>query len=167
MIDEVRQGLRLVEGSLFDVVPRVYRKIEAALARVYPERQPWVVPPFLAFGSWIGGDRDGHPNVTHTVTAQAIRQQQDEILTHYLGRMDDLWGRLSHSDRFVEPGEALLESLKRDAAIFPQVAPSPAHEPYRAKCRMISEKLRRTLEHARTVTPEWAAARPSTRSGPT
>jgi len=163
--DEVRQGLRLVEGSLFDVVPRVYRKIEAGLARVYPEGRPWTVPPFLSFGSWIGGDRDGHPNVTHTVTADAVRQQQEEILGHYLKRVDDLWRRLSHSDRFVTPGDALRASLSDDQALFPDVPPSPAHEPYRAKCRMIAEKLRRTLAHARSVTADWAVARPETPAG--
>ena len=165
VIDEVRQGLRLVEESLFDVVPRVYRKIETGLARVYPEGQPWVVPPFLAFGSWIGGDRDGHPNVTHTVTADAVRLQQEEILNHYLVRMDDLWRRLSHSDRFVKPGAALRASLKADEALFPEVPKSPAHEPYRAKCRMISEKLRRTVEHARAGNADWAVTRPETPPG--
>ncbi len=157
VIDEVRQGLRLVEGSLFDVVPRVYRKLEAGLSDVYPERA-WRVPPFLSFGSWIGGDRDGHPNVTHTVTAAAVRTQQIEILSDYLTRTDDLWRRLSHSDRFLKPGPALRESVARDAALFPEVTPSPQHEPYRAKCRLISAKLRRTLAHVQSLTTDWASA---------
>ncbi len=165
VLDEVRQSLRLIEGSLFTVVPKVYRKIESGLARVYPEHQPWVVPPFLAFGSWIGGDRDGHPNVTHDVTADAIRQQQEEILTHYLSLMDDLWRRLSHSDRFVKTGEAFRASLERDESLFPDAPPSPAHEPYRAKCRIIALKLKKTLEHARTHKPNWAVDRPEPPAG--
>ncbi len=165
VLDEVRQSLRLVEGSLFDVVPRVYRKIEAGLNSVYPEGQPWVVPPFLSFGSWIGGDRDGHPNVTHDVTADALRQQQEEVLAYYLRRMDDLWRRLSHSDRFVKPGQALRDSLKRDEEMFKDVSKSPAHEPYRAKCRMISEKLRRTLAHARSTNSDWALTGPKVSEG--
>ena len=157
VIDEVRQGLRLVEGSLFDVVPRVYRKLETGLNQVYPERD-WRVPPFLSFGSWIGGDRDGHPNVTHGVTAEAVRTQQVEILGYYLARTDDLWRRLSHSDRFLKPGSALRESVARDAALFPDVTPSPQHEPYRAKCRLISAKLRQTIAHVKSLTPDWASA---------
>src|SRR5437660_1482434 len=60
VLDEVRQGLDVVESSLLDVIPRVYRELEAALRRVYPGRT-WRVPAFLRFGSWIGGDRDGNP----------------------------------------------------------------------------------------------------------
>src|SRR5207302_57385 len=83
VLDEVRQGLGLVGGPLLEVVPRLYRKLEGALARVYPE-QAWDVPAFLAFGSWIGGDRDGHPSVTHRVTAEAVRLQQETILRHHI-----------------------------------------------------------------------------------
>ena len=68
VLDEVRQGLGLVEKRLLAVVPRVYRRLETAFKQVYPW-QEWQIPPFLRFGTWIGGDRDGHPKVTHDVTA--------------------------------------------------------------------------------------------------
>ncbi len=154
VLDEVRQGLNQVQGSLFDVVPRVYRELETALGRIYPERD-WKVPAFLSFGSWIGGDRDGHPSVTHRVTAEALKHQQETLLRHYLHLMDDLWRRLSHSDRFLKTGPALLESLARDAALLPEVTNTQANEPYRAKCRMISAKLLRTLEYIQKLTPSW------------
>ena len=150
VLDEVRQGLGLVEGRLLDVVPRVYRKLEQALEKVYPERS-WQVPAFLQFGSWIGGDRDGHPRVTHDVTAEAVKLQQETILHFYLTRMDDLWRRLSHSDHFVRHGSAFLESLARDTAVFPEVAPGPEHESYRLKCRMISAKIKRTLDYLKSL----------------
>ena len=154
VLDEVRQGLNLVESSLLDVVPRVYHEIETGLSRVYPERT-WSVPPFLKFGSWIGGDRDGHANVTHHVTAEAVRQQQTTVLGLYLERMDDLWRRLSHSDRFLEPGAAFRESLAADARLFPEALASPVHEPYRAKCRIIALKIQRTLDYVRDLVPRW------------
>jgi phosphoenolpyruvate carboxylase len=157
--DEVRQGLRVVESSLFGVVPRVYRQLEASLGRVYPGR-PWHVPAFLSFGSWIGGDRDGHPGVTHTVTVEAVREQQETVLRHYLTRLDDLWRRLSHSDRIITPGPAFLESLARDARLVPEAAVSPAHEPYRAKCRAITAKLHRTLEYVRSLPLRWGDEAP-------
>ncbi len=159
VLDEVRQGLQHVETRLLDVVPRVYRKIEAALTRVYPERS-WKIPSFLVFGSWIGGDRDGHPGVDHRVTAEAVRHQQETLLKHYLERMDDLWRRLSHSDRFVQPGTRLLESIAKDAELFPEAASSPAHEPYRTKCRLISAKLRRTLDYVQKGSPTWSLEKP-------
>ena len=154
VVDEVRQLLGLVEGRLLDVVPRIYRKLEAALRKVYPE-QEWHAPSFLRFGSWIGGDRDGHPSVTHRVTAEAIRLQQETILAHYLERVEDLWRRLSHSDRCAKPGPAFRESLARDVALFPEVDPGAENEPYRAKCRMISAKLRKTLEYIRSHELDW------------
>jgi phosphoenolpyruvate carboxylase len=156
VLDEVRQVLGLVESGLLGVVPRVYRKLEAGLAAAYPDEHH-AVPPFLRFGTWIGGDRDGHPNVTHAVTADAVRLGQEVVLTHYLGRVDELWRRLSHSARAVPPSAAFAASLAADAELFPDLAP-PAHEPYRAKCRYISAKLRRTLDHARTHAPNWGAA---------
>jgi len=157
--DEVKQGLGVVQANLLEVVPRVYRAIEAALSRVYPGRE-WRVPPFLRFGSWIGGDRDGHPGVSAQTTAGAIRLQQESLLTHYLQLVADLWRRLSHSDRLEHPGPAILDSLARDAEIFPEIDIRNHHEHYRLKCRMIAAKLRRTLEFIRKVEPAWSGDDP-------
>ena len=162
--DEVKQGLGVVEENLLEVVPRVYRSIEAALTRVYPGRE-WRVPPFLRFGSWIGGDRDGHPGVSASTTANAIRLQQESLLTHYLGLVADLWRRLSHSDRLGHPGPAIFESLAKDAKLFPGIDISNRHEPYRLKCRMIAAKLRRTLEFIKEAEPTWSCDDPEASPG--
>jgi phosphoenolpyruvate carboxylase len=156
VLDEVRQGLEVVEGSLFGVMPRLYRELEEALQRVFPG-QPWQVPPFLRFGSWIGGDRDGNPNVTHDVTAAAIRLQQETLLQHYLEHVHELGKQLSHAEPFVHPAATFLESLRRDAELFPEIAAPPFHEPYRARCRFIEGRLQRTLDYLRTLELHWAA----------
>ncbi|MFM8582207.1 MAG: phosphoenolpyruvate carboxylase, partial [Planctomycetaceae bacterium] len=65
VLDEVRHGVTIIP-ELFYVIPRLYREFEAALARVYPELP--APPAVLQFGSWIGGDRDGNPNVTSVST---------------------------------------------------------------------------------------------------
>jgi phosphoenolpyruvate carboxylase len=182
VVDEVRQGLGMVESGVMDVVLRVYRELEAALERVYPKlgeeadassgegsngqavtsapsgASVWRVPAFLRFGSWIGGDRDGHPNVTPTVTAQAIRLQQEMVLQNYLKRIDALGGQLSHSDKFVRPGPAIQESLARDVAVLPELAGPKDHEVYRHKCQFIAGKLRRTLAYLQGLEPRWTAA---------
>lgn len=157
VLDEVRQVLGLVETRLFGVVPRVYRKLETALATVYPENC-WKVPAFLRFGSWIGGDRDGHPNVTHDVTAEAIRLHQETILKHYLERIEELGSRLSHSTPFVNIGETLKASLVADSALLPNVRLGKNQEPYRSKCLLIAEKLRRTLAFIRENSVDWGMA---------
>ena len=156
VLDEVRQVLGLVESRLLDVVPRVYRRVEAALSRVYPGADR-LVPPFLRFGSWIGGDRDGHPNVTHGVTADAVRLGQQTILRHYLGRIDELGRRLSHSDRFAAVGPELRASVAADRTLLKLESDERDHEPYRAKCLLIAEKLRRTLDYVGVHAPDWAA----------
>lgn len=153
--DEVIHGLEMVEGSLFDVVPRLYRQLGHALSRVYPERK-WDVPSFLRFGSWIGGDRDGHPSVTHRVTAEAVMLQQVAVLQHYQTQMDQLWRKLSHSDHFIVPSPEFRAALAADAALFPEVTLSPEHEPYRAKCKLISAKLQRTVDYVRSCSPSWS-----------
>ena len=156
VLDEVHQGLDVVEGALFDVTPRLYRDLEAALQAVYPE-QPWRVPSFLRFGSWIGGDRDGHPHVTHSVTAQAVRLQQETLLRHYLDLVNELGRQLSHAQPFVSPGEAFRASVAHDAELLPEVADDGGEEPYRGKCRFIAARLRLTLAYLQGLEPRWLA----------
>lgn len=160
VLDEVRQGLDVVETSLFEVVPHVYRGLEEAFLRTYPE---WdgAIPSCLRFGSWIGGDRDGNPNVTHDATQAAVRLHQESVLKHYLDSVGELGKRLSHSQHFLEPGPELHESLRRDAELFPELAAASNGEPYRNKCRFIAAKLRNTLEHVQTLEPIWNREEPS------
>src|SRR5262249_58979690 len=110
--DEARHGLGMA-ACLFEVVPRIYRATEAALGRCYPELGDFPVPAFLRFGSWIGGDRDGNPNVTPEATAETVRLQQETVLGHYLARVKELGARLSHSDRLLAPTPAFRETLRR------------------------------------------------------
>src|SRR5204863_294608 len=70
----------------------------------------------VRFGSWIGGDRDGNPNVTPEITWEAVRLQQRLVLRKYLAAVADLGRRLSHSSRFAPPTPELVASLERDAA---------------------------------------------------
>src|SRR3954467_14298000 len=63
VLDEVRGGLAYFASSLAEVVPAFYRELEVALAEAFPDDR--IEPPsILMMGSWIGGDRDGNPNVT-------------------------------------------------------------------------------------------------------
>ena len=155
VLDEVRQNLQIVEDTLFDVVPRVYREVEDALQAVYPG-QAWNVPAFLKFGSWIGGDRDGHPHVDHKVTVEAVRLQQTTALKQYLVRMEQLERRLSHSDQWIHPGPTLRDSLQTSAELLNQPVLVSSHEPYRARCQAISARLKRTLDHAERWSPAWS-----------
>jgi phosphoenolpyruvate carboxylase len=69
-------------------------------------------PSFLRFGSWIGGDRDGHPLVTTQVTAMAWRMQAQTAYTEYMRRLESLSDQLSYSIRLCRPSEAFMADLE-------------------------------------------------------
>lgn len=148
VLDEVRNGLYYFDTPLFDLAPRLYDELAAALARSYPH-DAFRIPTFLRFGSWIGGDRDGNPFVTPAVTEEALREQKARALRLYQRAMDRMHGHLSVSARFGISDE-LARSLEADARLFPDDAPRLAArypgQPYRHKLAYIYRKLGATLE---------------------
>src|SRR5699024_10480226 len=62
VLDEVKNGLYYFDHTLFDTLPNIFRDLEVEL-RDQISKKDWRVPNFIQFGSWIGGDRDGNPNV--------------------------------------------------------------------------------------------------------
>ncbi len=109
----------------------------------------FTIPPFLSFGSWIGGDRDGNPFVTVAVTEETLREHKATVLRLYQRSLDRMHGHLSASARYgISP--ALSESLERDAELFPEealrVQSRYPMQPYRHKGAYIYRKLAATLE---------------------
>jgi len=92
--DEVRSGLVYFLSTLASVLPEIYRDLEEAIASAYPGEQVRV-PPFLTFGSWIGGDRDGNPFVTPDVTLAALDLMRQQCLGLYERRLTLLAERIS------------------------------------------------------------------------
>ena len=82
VLDEVRNGLYYFDQTLFEVLPEIHQEIEECLENYYPNYN-WQVPNFLHFGSWIGGDRDGNPNVTPEVTWETLNKQRRLVLKKY------------------------------------------------------------------------------------
>jgi phosphoenolpyruvate carboxylase len=158
VIDEVKNGMFYFESGLFDLIPRLYRELEYALRTTYPTHE-WRVPPLLRYGAWMGGDRDGNPNVTHTVTIQAVRMMRAAAIERHIAAVEELSHRLGQSVRQAPVSDELRESLAHDASLFPEVADMLArrnpYELYRQKCTYIREKLIRTLDYARTASLDW------------
>jgi phosphoenolpyruvate carboxylase len=147
VMDEVRNGLYYFETTLYDLAPQVVASLERAVAAHYPGCR--VPAAFLRFGSWIGGDRDGNPLVTVAVTEEALRAQHELALRLLRRGIERLHGHLSTTERRgVAP--ALLESLRGDAAAFPDEAARAesryARQPYRQKLRYVYRRLGATLE---------------------
>lgn len=142
--DEVRTGLHFFETSIWDVVPPVYDRMELALARYYPNLEP--PPRFLSFGSWIGGDRDGNPNVTTAVTAETLRLHRGLAVELHREAARRLSRALSISDRQGRVSPALLASIER-AAPYPHVGyllDRYPHEPYRLRAAILAADLAKT-----------------------
>ncbi|MGO1376244.1 MAG: phosphoenolpyruvate carboxylase [Psychrobacter sp.] len=99
--DEINNGLHYFNASLFNAIPKVYRNIKDAIVDIYPELTDYPLPAFISFGSWIGGDRDGNPFVTHDTTEMAVLMHADTVLRHYQVLIKKLRRELIHSDTIV------------------------------------------------------------------
>jgi phosphoenolpyruvate carboxylase len=93
-LDEVRSGLIVFEQSLWDAVPRYLRSVDRSLRASTRRSLPIEATP-IRFGSWIGGDRDGNPNVTPEVTRRACLLSRWVAADLYLGEIDALRDELS------------------------------------------------------------------------
>lgn len=150
--DEIHSGLSYFPQSLFLAVAQVYRNFHRALSDTYGEAvaAKLRVPAFLRFGSWIGGDRDGHPGVTTEVTALAWRMQAETAYEEYLRRLEGLSDQLSLSARMCRPAPGFLASLDQDARLATRLfgnQPNPhPQEPYRRKLEIMQFRIRRNLE---------------------
>lgn len=168
VLDEVKNGLFYFEAVLFDIVPRLYRDLERGLKARFPEHE-FRIPPFLCFGSWMGGDRDGNPYVDAKVTLEAVRHLRMSAIRRHLADVGDLRRRLTQSTRQVSVSPELMASLDSDAALFPELLGLPGQqspfEPYRKKCGYIGEKLRRSLHHVEHFHPTWGRAEPLPQRG--
>ena len=144
--DEIKNGLAYYHYTFLREVPHLYAEIEDLLERRMDAKAPHI-PPFLRIGSWIGGDRDGNPFVTHEVLLHAAERQSALALDFYMGEVHQIGRRLSLTDRLVDMDEALAALAKAS----PDRAPSRADEPYRRALIGIYARLAATsmgLGHA-------------------
>lgn len=149
VIDEAKNILFYFGETLFQITPRLYEDLAAALAECYPG-EVFDLPNFLEYGSWVGGDRDGNPTITLDHTAEVLRLHRAQVLALYVPAVRALSDRLSQSRHYVQVSDELEHSLLSDAETLPEVASEAAgrspQEPYRRKCEFIWERLRRTQD---------------------
>ncbi|WP_423379588.1 phosphoenolpyruvate carboxylase [Burkholderia sp. LMG 32019] len=122
--DEIENALSYYRATFLEELPALYGDIEAALAEHGLSVR---VPAFFQMGSWIGGDRDGNPNVTAPTLDEAINRQAAVILEHYLEQVHKLGAELSVSNLLVGANDA----VKALAAASPDQSPHRVDEPYR------------------------------------
>jgi phosphoenolpyruvate carboxylase len=112
---EVAWGLHFFRESLFDTVSELYRSLGEALERHYPE-MPIELKPFVSFSSWIGGDRDGNPNVTTAVTRRALAANRKTAIDRYRKCLNDLIVSLSISSNVIDLSEPFRQRVDQALA---------------------------------------------------
>ena len=133
--DEIENALSYYEATFLREIPKLYAELEQALPG-----QP--VASFLRMGQWIGGDRDGNPNVTAQTLQHALTRQSEVALRHYLTEVHYLGGELSLSAMLV-PFDADMLAL---AAKSPDLNEHRQDEPYRRALTGIYARLAATLK---------------------
>ncbi|MBF4998582.1 phosphoenolpyruvate carboxylase [Nocardia sp. BSTN01] len=141
--DEIEVGLRYYDLTLLEVIPRINAEVRHALRTRWPGHD-LLARPILRPGSWIGGDRDGNPNVTGEVVERATRRAATVIFGHYLKELVALEKSLSQSIRLV----AITPELSRLADAAGDDSPQRADEPYRRAIRGIRLRLAASAQRA-------------------
>ncbi|UCZ54134.1 phosphoenolpyruvate carboxylase [Bacillus shivajii] len=143
VLDEVKNGLYYFDHTLFEVLPEVHQELENQLKDYYPNSD-YKVPNFLHFGSWIGGDRDGNPNVTPEITWETLKLQRRLVIKKYKAAVVELMKRFSQSTTRVSISEDLIESVEKDEKKYMDEDEKwqVKNEIYRRKFAVILKRLR-------------------------
>ena len=147
-LDEVRTVMTAFDETLFRLVPSVYRSLDQVLLGPASGAAASPVPPFLRFGSWVGGDRDGNPTVTAAITREAAVIQAEHALRALEAACGRIGRALTVDERSAPPSDALRRALAAASAAHPELmaeitARSPG-EPYRAYLLYAAERLTAT-----------------------
>jgi len=153
-VDEARNAAYYLDDLFADTVPALLDDLAAEMceygAALAADRRP------LAFGTWIGGDRDGNPNVTARVTTEVLLLQHGHAIRILLGVVDELIEELSNSARLAGVSTELQSSVDSDLAVLevePRLRRLNAQEPYRLKATCIRAKLANTRDRLAAGAP--------------
>lgn len=136
--DEIENGLAYYSYTFLTEIPYIYAKIEDLLERRLGKDAPYVAS-FLRIGSWIGGDRDGNPFVTHEAMMRALERQSSLALDFYLDEVNKIGRSMSLTERLVK----VSDEVKELAAAAPDI-PNRSDEPYRRIFLSIGARLAAT-----------------------
>ncbi|HVX46154.1 MAG TPA: phosphoenolpyruvate carboxylase [Mycobacteriales bacterium] len=157
-VDEARNAVYYLNQLVSSTVPEVLEELADELDRLGVDLPEDARP--LSFGTWIGGDRDGNPNVSPEITERVLLLQHEHGIRALVNEIDRLIDDLSTSRRISGVSAELTESLERDLAARPgiedRILRMNAEEPYRLKLSCIRAKLlgtRERLQYSRQHEP--------------
>ncbi len=140
--DEVRTGMYFVESFFWKTMPVIYDDLENALQLHYPGLHPPAA--WMRLASWIGGDRDGNPNVTTEVTAETLHLHRGLMVESHRRSLQELARRISISSRRIPPPSVLTDWIEKRRPLPPHAAyieERYAIEPYRLVLSLLVANL--------------------------
>ncbi|WP_439517641.1 phosphoenolpyruvate carboxylase [Hydrogenophaga sp.] len=137
--DEIENALSYYESTFLTQIPRLYRELEEGLG---DGSELAHIAPFLRMGQWIGGDRDGNPNVTAQTLVLALNSQAEMVLRHHLTQLHHLGAELSVSAMLNSVSPAMLALAERS----PDTNAHRQDEPYRRALTGMYARLAATLK---------------------
>ncbi len=155
VMDELENVVFYLTDVIYRIVPPFSEELEQAVHKAYTVEVP--TRPVLRFGSWVGGDMDGNPNVGAETLRAAFARQRELVLDRYRREAAELARRLSQSGALTGVSDAVRERVANYGAQFPKALatiPTRYHDmPYRVLFRLIGARL----EATRRDTPEGYA----------
>ncbi len=148
--DEIQHGLFFFKEVLYDLIPNFYQNFNKNLKSIYKIETP--APELIKFGSWMGGDRDGHPFVTVDITKETLISNKKQIISLYQKDLELLYSSLSSSLNVTAVSKDLIKSISKDNKLLgisdkDTILRDPS-EIYRSKILLISYKLEATKQNA-------------------
>jgi phosphoenolpyruvate carboxylase len=149
--DEREHVLFFLAEVMYRIVPGFYEELAASLTRTFEtEVQPADLPRLLRFGSWVGGDMDGAPDVHAKTIRETLQRQHLVIVNAYFLEVQRLGERLSQSASRVGVSKALQSKIDDYSALMPAANASALtrHDrmPYRQFCALVATRLRNTYD---------------------
>ncbi len=147
--DEIQHGLFFFKEVLYDLIPVFYKSFRKKLKSIYDLEIPQSA--LIKFGSWMGGDRDGHPFVTIDITKETLAGNKKQIISLYQRDLENLYSILSSSLNVTSVSKELIQSISNDSKLLGisdsnTILRDPS-EIYRSKLLLISYKLEETKQN--------------------